>query len=142
MRNCCAIAIVSVFFLFLNSCATYSASDADTDEQIDLYISTLDDKNFVWCKLDLDYCRADFESWKTTSRGRTIIKEHEKEKTGQTYSTQHVPNVFRTQYVNDGLFIEQDENTRPEDMKKYPKMFGPDFHRSIELTEGLMQRFD
>ena len=125
MRNCCAIALVGVF-LFLNSCATYSAYDADTDEQVDLYLSTLDDKHFVWCKLDLDQCRADFESWKATSRGQAIIKEYETEKAGQTYNTQHVPNVFRTQYVNDGPFIEQDENTLLEDIEESTEMFGPE----------------
>ncbi len=125
MRNCCAIALVSVF-LFLNSCATFSSSEADNDEQIDLYLSTLDDKNFVWCKLDLEQCRADFESWKTTSRGRVIIQEYEKEKVGQTYNAHNVPNVFRTQYVNDDPFIARDENTRLEDIEESPRMFGPE----------------
>ncbi len=125
MRNCSAIAIVSVS-LFLNSCATNSAYDVDHDERIDVYLSTLDDKHFAWCNLDLNQCQADFDRWKATSRGRAFIKEYEKEKAGQTDNIHHVPDVFRTQYVKDAPFIEREEKTWLEDMKQSPKMFGPE----------------
>ncbi len=125
MRNCCAIALVSVI-LFLNSCARFSAYDVDNEEQVDLYLNTLDDKHFVWCNLDLDQCREDFENWKATSRGQAIIKEYEKEKAGLTYKTRHASNMFRTQFMADGLFIERDGNDWLEDEQKSPERFGPE----------------
>ena len=97
MRNICALGIIAVFLL-LGGCATHSATN---DEQVDLYLSTLDDKHFVWCKLDLGQCRKDFEEWRLTARGRMIMKEFEKEDTGQTYNTHHLPNVFRTRFVDE-----------------------------------------
>lgn len=108
MRNICAIGFITVFLL-LGGCATHSATN---DEQVDLYLSTLDDKHFVWCKLDLEQCRKDFEEWRLTARGRMIMKEFEKEDTGQTYNTHHLPNVFRTRFVDepqlaDGMVSEQ-----------------------------------
>jgi hypothetical protein len=66
MRNICALGFIGVFLL-LGGCATHSATN---DEQVDLYLSTLDDKHFVWCKLDLEQCRKDFEEWRLTARGR------------------------------------------------------------------------
>ena len=108
MRNICALGFIAVFLL-LGGCATHSATN---DEQVDLYLSTLDDKHFVWCKLDLDQCRKDFEEWRLTARGRMIMKEFEKEDTGQTYNTNYLPNVFRTRFVDepqlaDGMVSEQ-----------------------------------
>jgi hypothetical protein len=97
---------VSVF-LFLGGCASQSAQYADKDEQIDLYLSTMDDKHFVWCTLDLDQCQSDFEKWKFTPRGRTIITEFEKEDTGQTYNTHNVPHVFRTHFVDESQLTEK-----------------------------------
>ena len=125
MRNSCVMAIVGLF-LFFSGCATYSPNYADNDEQVDLYLSTLDDKHFVWCELDLEQCRKDFENWKITPRGRVIIKEYEKEKTGQTYNTHHVPNVFRTHFVDESHFIEQDGNILQEGIEESPKIFGPE----------------
>jgi hypothetical protein len=108
MRNICAFGIMSVFLL-LGGCATHSATN---DEQVDLYLSTLDDKHFVWCKLDLEQCRRDFEEWRRTTRGQMIMEEFEKEDTGQTYNTHQVPNVFRTRFLDeaqlaDGMISEQ-----------------------------------
>jgi hypothetical protein len=100
MRNSCVLGLVGIF-LFLSGCVSYSANTANNDEQIDIYLSTLDDKHFVWCELDLAQCREDFEKWKLTPRGRTLIREYEKEATGQTYHTHHVPNVFRTGFVDE-----------------------------------------
>ena len=97
MRNICALGFIGVFLL-LGGCATHSATN---DEQVDLYLSTLDDKHFVWCKLDLEQCRKDFEEWSLTARGRMIMKEFEKEDTGQTYNTHYLPNVFRTRFVDE-----------------------------------------
>jgi hypothetical protein len=91
--------------IFLGGCASYSANNANvSDEQIDLYLSTLDDKHFVWCQLDPEVCRKDFEEWKGTARGRMIIKEFDKEDSGQAYNTHHLPNVFRTRFVDENQF--------------------------------------
>jgi len=108
MQKRCVFGFVGVFIIFLSGCATYSANHAEqNDEQVDLYLSTLDDKHFVWCELDLEACRNDYEKWKLTSRGRTIIQEYEKEDTGQTYNTHHVPNVFRTRFVDESQLAEE-----------------------------------
>ena len=85
-------------FVFLGGCAAHSTTN---DEQVDLYLGTLDDKHFVWCELDLKQCRDEFEKWKLTPRGRLIIREFEQENTGQTYNAHHLPNVFRTRFVDE-----------------------------------------
>jgi hypothetical protein len=87
--------------VLLGGCATHSAY---YDEGVDLYLSTLDDKQFVWCQLDLEQCLKDFEEWKGTARGRMIIKEFGKEDSGQGYNTDHLPNVFRTRFVDESQF--------------------------------------
>ena len=147
MRNCCTFGLVGVF-LFLGGCASHSAQYADKDEQIDLYLSTMDDKHFVWCKLDLEQCRNDFEKWKFTPRGRTIITEFEKEDAGQTYNTHHVPNLFRTHFVDESQLteevrkqvagnesgalgnayssVDQHEDLLPKGMHVSPKIYGPE----------------
>jgi len=102
MRNICALGFVGVFVL-LGGCALQYANN---DEQLDLYLSTLDDKHFVWCKLDLEQCRKDFEEWKITARGRMIIREYEKEDTGQTYNTHYLPHVFRTRFLDESQLPE------------------------------------
>ncbi len=112
--------------LFLSGCGTHSANYADSDEQVDLYLSTLDDKHFVWCKLDLKQCRTDFENWKMTPRGRVITKEYEKEKTGQTYNTHHVTNAFRTHFVDESQFVERDVNIHSEGITESLGMLGPE----------------
>jgi hypothetical protein len=149
MRNICALGFIGVFLL-LGGCATHSATN---DEQVDLYLSTLDDKHFVWCKLDLEQCRKDFEEWRLTARGRMIMKEFEKEDTGQTFNTHHLPNVFRTRFVDetqlaDGMVSEQGkrkgvdqdsenfgrsfptnddgEDLMEEGISVAPRMYGPD----------------
>jgi hypothetical protein len=149
MRNICALGFIGVFLL-LGGCATHSATN---DEQVDLYLSTLDDKHFVWCKLDLEQCRKDFEEWRLTARGRMIMKEFEKEDTGQTYNTHHLPNVFRTRFVDEsqlagGMVSEQGkrkgvgqdsenfgrsfptnddgEDLIEEGISVVPRMYGPD----------------
>jgi len=138
-------------FVFLGGCASHSTTN---DEQVDLYLSTLDDKHFVWCELDLEQCRDEFEKWKLTPRGRMIIREFEQENTGQTYNTHHLPNVFRTRFVDErqlekemrgkqGMgedFISQDSegnvrspaflgkgNTKQEGMSSAPEIYGPEF---------------
>lgn len=125
MRKIGTLGLVTVFFI-LSGCASYSANKADqNDEQVDLYLSTLDDKHFVWCELDLEQCRKDFEKWKLTPRGRTIIREYEKEDTGQTYNTHHVPNVFRTRFVDESQLTEQAGQDSDMLGKPYPSIDQP-----------------
>ncbi len=108
MRNHCVLGLVGVFSIFLSGCASYTTNHADqNDEQVDLYLSTLDDKHFVWCELDLEACRDDYAKWKFTPRGRTIIREYEKEDAGQAYNTHYVPNVFRTRFVSESQLAEE-----------------------------------
>jgi hypothetical protein len=150
MRHICALGFIGLILLF-GGCATHSVTN---DEQVDLYLSTLDDKHFVWCKLDLDQCRKDFEEWRLTARGRTIMKEFEKEDARQTYNTHHLPNVFRTRFLDEsqlagGMVNEQgkrkslgqypenfdrsfpshaeDEDLTEEGISVTPRMYGPDF---------------
>ncbi len=142
MRNCCAMAIVSVL-LFLGGCATYSANHADNNEQVDLYLSTLDDKHFVWCELDLEQCRNDFEEWKLTYRGQKIIREYEKADTGQTYNRHSAPHVFHAHFIDERLLagnncesdegkihspssLGQQENHLQKHLAEPPQLFGPD----------------
>lgn len=113
-------------FVFLGGCASHSTTN---DEQVDLYLSTLDDKHFVWCELDLEQCRDEFEKWKLTPRGRMIIREFEQENTGQTYNTHHLPNVFRTRFV--------DENQLAKKMGGEQGK-GQDFSQS---SEGFVRSF-
>lgn len=106
MSNNFRLGLIGVL-LFLGGCASYSANIAENDEQVDLYLATLDDKYFVWCTLDLVQCRKDFEKWKLTPRGRTIIREFEKEDTGQTNNMHQVPNTFRTRFVDENQLEEE-----------------------------------
>jgi hypothetical protein len=130
MRKIGTLGLVTVFFI-LSGCASYSPDDANqNDEQVDLYLSTLDDKHFVWCELDLEQCRKDFEKWKLTPRGRTIIRGYEKEDTGQTYNTHHAPNVFRTRFVDESQLTEQAGQDSDMLGKPYP---------SIDQPEDLLQ---
>jgi hypothetical protein len=104
MRNISTLRLVGTFLL-LGGCAPHY--NTTNDERVDLYLSTLDDKHFVWCELDLEQCRHDFEKWKLTARGRMIIREYEQENTGQTYNTHHLPNVFRTRFVEKNQLAEE-----------------------------------
>jgi hypothetical protein len=104
MRNISTLRLVGTFLL-LGGCAPHY--NTTNDERVDLYLSTLDDKHFVWCELDLEQCRHDFEKWKNTARGRMIIREFEQENTGQTYNTHHLPNVFRTRFVEKHQLAEE-----------------------------------
>ncbi len=107
MRNICTLGLVG-FLVFLGGCAHHDATPhTSNDEQIDLYLSTLDDKYFVWCELDLEQCRHDFEQWKLTPRGSRIIQEFEQEDTGQTDNAHHLPNVFLTRFGEEGQFTEE-----------------------------------
>jgi hypothetical protein len=120
MRNILTLGLLGVFIL-LGGCAphytttndeqdTTSNNKQDTNtnhEQVDLFLSTLDDKHFVWCELDLEQCRNDFEEWKVTARGRMIIREFEQKDTGQTDNTHHLPNVFRTHFVDESQLAEE-----------------------------------
>ncbi|MDR4482567.1 MAG: hypothetical protein R3B95_04895 [Nitrospirales bacterium] len=103
MRNIYALGLVGFLVLF-GGCASHHALQ---DEQVDLYLSTLDDKHFVWCELDQEQCRRDFEQWKLTHEGRKIIEEFEREDTGSTDNTQHLPNVFRTRFMEEGQLVEE-----------------------------------
>jgi hypothetical protein len=139
MRNICALIFIGVFLL-LGGCATHSPTN---DEQVDLYLSTLDDKHFVWCKLDLEQCRKDFEDWRLTARGRMIMKEFEKEDTGQAYNTHHLPNVFRTRFVDetqlaDGMVSEQGKRKGlGQDSKNYGRSFPPNDEGEDLIEEGI-----
>ncbi len=103
MRNICTLGLVG-FLVFLGGCVSHHTAN---DEQIDLYLSTLDDKHFAWCELDLEQCRNDFEKWKRTTRGTKIIEAFEQEDTRQPDNTQHLPNVFRTRFGEEGQFTEE-----------------------------------
>ncbi|GJL57639.1 MAG: hypothetical protein NPIRA03_04960 [Nitrospirales bacterium] len=106
MQNNFILGVVG-FFLLLGACASQHSSNNNVDEQVDLYLSTLDDKHFVWCELDLEQCRRDFEAWKLTKHGLSMIKEFERENTDQPDNTQHLPNVFRTRFVEEGRLEEE-----------------------------------
>jgi hypothetical protein len=139
MRNICALGFIGVFLL-LGGCATHSATN---DEQVDLYLSTLDDKHFVWCKLDLEECRKDFEDWRLTARGRMIMKEFEKEDTGQTYNTHYLPNVFRTRFVDetqlaDGMVSEQGKRKGVgQDSENFGRSFPTNDDGEDLIEEGI-----
>lgn len=109
MRNNCILGVVG-FFVLLGACASQHSPNNpnnNVDEQVDLYLSTLDDKHFVWCELDLEQCRHDFEAWKRTAQGLSMIEEFKRENTGQQDNSQHLPNVFRTRFVEEGRFGEE-----------------------------------
>ncbi len=126
MRNRGMLGLVGISIFILVGCATVSPDRGNNDEQVDLYLSTLDDKHFVWCELDLEQCRKDFEKWKRTPRGRAIISEYEKEDTGQTYNRHHVPNVFRTRFVKENRLIEQGESLLHEEIEESSQIYGPE----------------
>lgn len=104
-----------IVLVTLYGCASYTDAQVDqshpdrNDDQVDLYLSTLDDKHFVWCELDLDQCRKDFEKWRQTPRGRALIREFEKEGAEHVLHTHQVPNVFRTRFVDERELTEQAE---------------------------------
>jgi hypothetical protein len=125
MRNNCILGVVS-FFVLLVGCASQHSPNNNVEEQIDLYLSTLDDKHFVWCELDLEQCRRDFEAWKLTTQGLRIIKEFERENTGQPDNTQHVPNVFRTRFVEEGQLGEEmiDQDSKGQSIDRDPEGLG------------------
>ncbi len=125
MRNFYSIILVGLFSI-LSACASHSNKSASNDETVDLYLSTLDDKHFMWCTLDLEQCRSDFENWKMTPRGRAVIRGYEKERTGQTDNPHHVPNVFRTHFVDDSQLIEHHVNFRQEDIEESSRVLGPE----------------
>jgi len=149
MQHFRTVGLIGIF-VFLGGCASHSTTN---DEQVDLYLSTLDDKHFVWCELDLEQCRDEFEKWKLTPRGRMSLREFEQENTGQTYNTHHLPNVFRTHFVDERQFekemggkqgngqdVSQDSEgdvrspgflrngtTKQEEMSAAPEIYGPEF---------------
>ncbi len=156
MRNDYVRVLLGVFIIFLSGCVTNSTNHAEqNDEQVDLYLSTLDDKHFVWCELDLKTCRNDYEKWKLTLRGRTIIREYEKEDTGQTYNTHVVPNVFRTRFVDESQlaeeaggasdmmgksnsFLDQPDDLLQEKIPIAPTILGPEVPSNLgTYLEGL-----
>ena len=126
MRVRCAYGFLGFSILLLVGCASVSSDNRNYDDQVDLYLSTLDDKHFVWCELDLEQCRNDFEKWKLTPRGRAIIREYENEDAGQTYNRHHVPNVFRTRFVNESQLIERDREWSDEKIEKVLPIYGPE----------------
>ncbi len=94
-------------FFIIHGCASPQVNTITYDDQLDLYLSTLDDKHFVWCELDLEQCRQDFEIWKLAPRGQAILREYEKAESGQTYNTHDVPNVFRTRFVDESQLVKE-----------------------------------
>ena len=157
MRNNFSLVLMSAGIIFLSGCALHSVKTdnqaygdhkGNIDEQVDLYLSTLDDKHFVWCELDLNQCRKDFQKWKLSSRGRTIIREFEKEDTGQTYNRHQVPNVFRTRFVEESQFedamekreIGQDPGGKNKQLGKLFPILGQDDdlqHQGIHLSPQM-----
>ena len=76
---------------FLGACILGGCPGAHytTDGELaDLYLSTLDDKQFVWCTMDLEQCRKDIDEWKQSEQGRAFLSEYEKEQTGDVHNTQ------------------------------------------------------
>ncbi len=125
MRNVYSIILMG-FFLILSACASHGLDNVSHDETADLYLSTLDDKHFMWCKLDVEQCRIDFENWKMTSRGRAIIREYEKERMARAGNPHHVPDVFRTHFVDDSQSIERNVNFLQKDIEESSRIFGPE----------------
>jgi hypothetical protein len=117
---------LAVVFVLLGGCAPHFTAN-NNDEQVDLYLSTLDDKHFTWCELDLEQCRHDFEQWKRTPRGARIIEAFEQEDTGQTDESRHLPNVFRTRFVDESRFPEQvvGEHGKGQDFSQDTVEIGP-----------------
>lgn len=138
MRHIRALGFIGVFLL-LGGCATHSVTN---DEQVDLYLNTLDDKHFVWCKLALDQCRKDFEEWRLTARGRMIMKEFEKEDAGQTYNTHHLPNVFRTRFLDEPQFPDgiQSEQGKRKGLGQDSENFGRSFPSHAEAEDLIEER--
>jgi hypothetical protein len=136
MRKIFTCKLVGIFVL-LGGCATHYTTN---DEQVDLYLSTLDDKHFVWCELDLEQCRHDFEEWKRTPRGRMIIRGFEQENTGQTYNTHHLPNVFRTRFVDETQLATEmvGEQGKGQGFSQDSEIFGRSFS-SIDENENTIQ---
>ena len=143
MRNNCTLGVVS-FFVLLGACASQHSTHDTVDEQIDLYLSTLDDKHFVWCELDLEQCRRDFEAWKLTTQGISIIKEFERENTDQPDNTQHVPNVFRTRFVEEGQLGEEmkSQDGRGQSFDRDPDGLGRSYwttdHHENSIQEDMI----
>ena len=143
MRNNCTLGVVS-FFVLLGACASQHSTHDTVDEQIDLYLSTLDDKHFVWCELDLEQCRRDFEAWKLTTQGLSIIKEFERENSGQPDNTQHVPNVFRTRFVEEGQLGEEmkSQDGRGQSFDRDPDGLGRSYwttdHHENSIQEDMI----
>ncbi len=106
MRKIFVSGVILTFFI-IHGCASPQVNTITHDDQLDLYLSTLDDKHFVWCELDIEQCRKDFETWKLTPRGQAILREYENEDSGQTYNTHDVPNVFRTRFVHESQLVEE-----------------------------------
>jgi hypothetical protein len=107
MRNICTLGLVG-FLVFLVGCAHHDATPhTSNDEQIDLYLGTLDDKRFAWCELDLEQCQHDFEQWKLTPRGSRIIEAFEQKDARQADNNHQLPNVFRTRFGEEGQFTEE-----------------------------------
>lgn len=98
---------ILALFIIVSGCASPQERYINNDNELDLYLSTLDDKHFVWCELDLEQCRKDFEVWKLSSRGQAILGEYENEDSGQTYNTHDVPNVFRTRFLDERQLVEE-----------------------------------
>jgi hypothetical protein len=142
MRNNCTLGVVG-FFVLLGACASQHSSNNNVDEQVDLYLSTLDDKHFVWCELDLEQCRRDFEAWKRTKQGLSIIKEFERENTDQLDNTQHLPNVFRIRFVEEGRLGEEmvDKDGKGQSIDRDPESLGRSYwttdNNGHTIQEGM-----
>ena len=95
---------------------------ATDGELADLYLSTLDDKQFVWCTMDLEQCRKDINEWKQTELGRALLSEYKKEqmdKRNNVYEFSHdletgsTMSTSPTRYGPD-LFLKKKKRKRDE----------------------------
>ena len=133
MQRGCGFGLI-VIVLFLGGCVSSPTNmeNLELDEQIDLYLSTLDDKHFVWCELDLVQCRKDFEKWRQTAKGLALIRQYESEESGRIVNTHQVPKLFRTRFVDDKQFSGELEGLTGESALEgmaapsHPKVYGPD----------------
>ncbi len=101
MRTVGVLVLSGLMFLVSACVAHHTPRPTVNNKHIDLYLSTLDDKHFVWCKLDLAECRRDFEDWKQTPRGRMIIGEYQKEQIELTDNAQDLPHLFPTHFIHE-----------------------------------------
>lgn len=113
MRRIWLPGLLGAFMFF--GCGAHHATDG---ELADLYLSTLDDKHFVWCTVDLEQCRKDIYEWKQTERGRALLREYEKEQKDEPQNT-----------------YEFGDDIETDDKSVIPTRYGPDlFPKNDRIT--------